>query len=182
MQQPESEKRVRTRIRLTLQDLSPSDVENFWARVIKDSDNNPSGCWFWKGRDGQPSRHRQITVCVSNKRGAVPRIAYELTKGEIKGHLDLAHTCGFERCINPDHLKPESRTFRFAVPPGPRAPRPVRHAEMPQNIRKIDLIPLRKKCSECLGSYTALAGDSTPHNCPGKSPVTSIYISKENAA
>ncbi len=87
-------------------ELSPQEIERFWANVNKTPGQGPKGdCWEWI-----PSSHRKDygrLLFRSRQPGQrtiiVTRIAYFLVTGKWP-LLFMLHRCDNPPCVNPDHL------------------------------------------------------------------------------
>lgn len=62
---------------------------------------NPTECWEWQGAKIK-SGHGQVHY--HGRTATLHRIVYTLCKGEIKGNLEVMHTCNNSSCVNPLHL------------------------------------------------------------------------------
>jgi hypothetical protein len=66
-----------------------------------------TGCWKYTGYIA-PNGYGQITV--NKKTLRVHRFAYEIFIGPLDPKLELCHTCNCKSCINPDHLRQDTRS------------------------------------------------------------------------
>ncbi len=76
-------------------------VARFWSKVDKSA--GVSACWPWTGaghRDGYGRAH----FLGRDKIAIAHRLAYKLSKGDIKEGMDVLHTCDNRKCCNPAHL------------------------------------------------------------------------------
>jgi len=82
--------------KLTLED-------SFWQRVDK-----TDSCWEWTGTKN--GFGYGIALLPGERQIRAHRYAYERLVGEIPHGLVLMHSCDNPSCVNPDHLKPATRT------------------------------------------------------------------------
>lgn len=82
--------------KLTLED-------SFWQRVEK-----TETCWEWTGTKN--GFGYGIALLPGEKRIRAHRYAYEKLVGKIPSGLVLMHSCDNPACVNPEHLKPATRT------------------------------------------------------------------------
>lgn len=79
----------------------------------------PGGCWGW--RDTCNSSPWRPYWYFGAAQVYAYRAAYELYVGPIHGGLEVDHVCGFNRCVNPDHLElvspaeNKARQVKFAL-------------------------------------------------------------------
>lgn len=71
--------------------------------VIHYEVDQATGCWIWQ-RSCMGNGYGHLTV--NNRQILAHRFLFEKTVGAIPVGLELDHTCGNKRCINPLHLEP----------------------------------------------------------------------------
>lgn len=105
-------------------------------KLAKGYDVNESGCWIWN-RDCTPNGYGK--VWVDGKYLGTHQAAYETWVGPIPEGLDVGHKCHDEAahaglcardadcphraCINPEHLKAETRQENLMASPWTEASR-----------------------------------------------------------
>lgn len=67
-----------------------------------------TNCWIWNGNLNTGNKRPYIKV--DYKKTLAYRYVYELRRGPIPDAHDLHHTCETVACVNPDHLKPMTRS------------------------------------------------------------------------
>jgi hypothetical protein len=94
----------KTRLRgLRASDLTPIIIARFHAKYEKTTD----GCWLWKGakeRSGYGLAYTGFKADGRKDRHFAHRVAYALSKGDIRAGLEVMHGCDTPGCVNPDHL------------------------------------------------------------------------------
>lgn len=68
-------------------------------------------CWIFEGPIRGPNNQYGV-VKVGGRSGKAlycHRISYEHFKGPIPSHLEILHLCNNPRCVNPEHLKADTR-------------------------------------------------------------------------
>lgn len=78
----------------------PAEMDRFWAKVDK-----TDGCWNWTG-----SGNVYGTFRFDGESGPAHRFAYERLIGPIPDGLHIDHLCNNQRCVNPAHLEPVTRS------------------------------------------------------------------------
>lgn len=74
--------------------------------VLGSPTDSVTGCWNWQGFINAGGYGRVNVQGVDYRRQLqAHRVAYELFHGEIAEHMQIDHTCGNRRCVNPDHLE-----------------------------------------------------------------------------
>lgn len=70
-----------------------------------------SGCHLWQGalNDGGYG-----TLTIGGRSQRAHRLAWSLRHGPIPPRMDICHRCDERRCINPDHLFPDSHAANMA--------------------------------------------------------------------
>ncbi len=89
---------------LTLDQLTPRNIANFWAKVDK---AGPNGCWLWTGCHnwfGLIGGYGRIGI---GGRARKAHIISLIIAGRPKPHPKAVtmHTCDVRNCVNPDHLQ-----------------------------------------------------------------------------
>lgn len=81
------------------------DHERFF-KFIK-VDDEPSGCWIYKGHTngGYGVFYFKKTVAGKNVSFLAHRIAWSIFKGSFQKGLVIDHICMNKACVNPDHLR-----------------------------------------------------------------------------
>lgn len=76
--------------------------QRFWAKVDKTPD-----CWVWAaGTNGNGYGHIRVDGCMRYAH----RVAWEFINGPVPSGMDLDHRCGNRACVNPEHLRPTTRS------------------------------------------------------------------------
>jgi HNH endonuclease len=78
--------------------LTEKDITRFYRYIEKLE--KPDGCWNWIG---YTFRGYGLMSCQGAPR-FVHRLAYIIKHGSIDDNLEISHTCGNPRCVNPGHL------------------------------------------------------------------------------
>ena len=114
-----------------------------------------TGCWKYTGYIA-PNGYGQITVDKKTLR--VHRFAYEIFIGPLDPKLEICHSCNCKFCINPDHLRQDTRSsnaidksYAFA------------HAEQKLTSEQVKEIKIALK-NPYWGINTALANKYNVHN------------------
>ena len=91
-----------------------TQTSNGWPRIPKPSQfaqrvvlTDQGECWAWSGQIDQLGYAR-----IHNKYGTTyaHRMAYELMVGAIPDGMELDHVCRNRGCVNPEHLRPCTRS------------------------------------------------------------------------
>ena len=77
--------------------LSNSDVDKFWSKVDKLSENE---CWEWVGG----KRGRCGIMKIGNKTVSAHRLSFFIHNKGIDDFLQVRHICDNPPCVNPNHL------------------------------------------------------------------------------
>ena len=83
----------------------------FWSKVRRLDDDD--GCWEWRGATDKGYGTVSMLVDGVKMQRRAHRVAWELTYGEIKGHVPgdpdreilIMHLCDNPKCVRPDHLR-----------------------------------------------------------------------------
>ena len=83
----------------------------FWMKVDKDGPipeyaPHLGPCWLWMA--SLSSGYGQVRI--AQRRHYAHRLAYEWLIGAIPFGLTLDHLCLIQRCVNPSHLEPVTRS------------------------------------------------------------------------
>ena len=81
-------------------ELTPTLLENFWAKVNKTEDANE--CWEWTGarnKDGYGAIKSNGLIMY------VHRLSVVLAGRRLPDEKIVHHTCGNRLCVNPEHLQ-----------------------------------------------------------------------------
>lgn len=78
-------------------------------REHKFIDHQSNGCWLWNGNKDRNGAGRV------GRSGVAHRWMYERKVGPVPKKSILYHECGEYSCVNPDHLKPISRSEFLAL-------------------------------------------------------------------
>ena len=116
-----------------------------------------TGCWEWQGA---MFRMGYGAMCADGEARYAHRVAYEIFCGEIVGPLVLDHLCGNQRCVNPAHLEPVTRSENGAraVRPGRdfcREGHPLRGANVIIRVDKNGGIARQCRACRCVRKRTA---------------------------
>jgi hypothetical protein len=88
--------------------------DRFLKRIVKTTCPRPEldECWLWTGS----SIPNGYGVCTPNGnvkdisgREYTHRYSYKYYKGEIPNGMDIAHECDIRSCVNPNHLRADTR-------------------------------------------------------------------------
>ena len=91
----------------------PSTEDRFWAKVEKSD-----GCWIWTGAK---SLGGYAQVGIDHKVVYGHRYAYEIARGPIPDGEQIDHMCHNRACVNPDHLRPVTRSENGLNRRGPQS-------------------------------------------------------------
>jgi hypothetical protein len=87
---------MKVRNTLTIPEMTPAQVDRFFARV-----NKTDGCWLWN----RPTEDGYGEFYFNRRTFKAHRISYTLAKGQIPRGLLIDHMCRNRLCVNPDHLR-----------------------------------------------------------------------------
>lgn len=79
----------------------------FWSYIRK-----TDSCWEWHGA---PNNKGYGQFGVGKRKYNAHRLAYELVRGAVPLGKILLHSCGNNRCCNPDHLVPGTNSDRWRL-------------------------------------------------------------------
>lgn len=79
-------------------ELTEKDIERFWSKVDKKSEDE---CWGWFGFK---SKYGRSHFRVKDKKYFIHRISWVIHNGEIPEGLCVCHACDNPTCTNPAHL------------------------------------------------------------------------------
>lgn len=96
----------------------PSITDKVKAK-IKAKTFKTDSCWLWQGGRDKDGRG---TLVINYKRYKVPRIILFLKTGNDPGDLYACHSCHNPRCVNPDHIHPDTQSgnIKDAITQGTR--------------------------------------------------------------
>lgn len=82
-------------------DLTPKQLENFWAKVAKAGEDE---CWLWTGSTNSKNYG---SFAINSSGVSAHKIAWALTYNDgvlsdSKSHI--MHSCDVRNCVNPKHL------------------------------------------------------------------------------
>lgn len=78
-------------------------IEKFHQKYIVDEE---TGCWLWTGyieKNGYGHSN------LNRKTIRAHRLSYFLFKNDTNPNLVICHKCNVRRCVNPDHLREDTR-------------------------------------------------------------------------
>ncbi len=86
-------------------------------RLLAKIEKTDVGCWLFNGHIDKKSGYGKLspdrTPDAVQTSIWVHRISYAAHKGAIPFGMELEHTCGVRRCVNPEHLRPITHRENF---------------------------------------------------------------------
>lgn len=82
------------------------------ARLWRQIDLGPGGCWLWTGSQNR-NGYGRTTRTNSRTTVMVHRYTYELLIGPIPDGLQLDHLCRVRNCCNPHHAEPVTQRINL---------------------------------------------------------------------
>lgn len=127
-------------------DLSPAEIERFWARVQR---GDPEDCWPWQGEKNNQGYGRFAKWRSGQRqRPLAHRVAYQLVAGDC-GDMCLLHSCDNPPCCNPGHLRPGTQldNIQDALAKGRNSPPPHGLGESASHVRltEADVHAMRRR-------------------------------------
>lgn len=117
----------------------------FWLKVWPRGD-----CWEWRGTRFNKMGYGAFSIGGENV--SAHRMAYEIAKGTIPGHLEIDHLCRHPWCVRPSHLEavtPKvnlSRSMAISTVREKSTACPNGHAYTPENTMLV------RCCKTCLSA------------------------------
>lgn len=82
---------------------STDPFAGFWVHVHK-----TESCWIWTGSVDGERKYGTTSGNYCEEKSA-HRVAYFIANGPVPDGLEVDHTCGVTRCVNPAHLEAVTR-------------------------------------------------------------------------
>lgn len=79
-------------------------------RFLSKVEANGMGCWDWQGTTSGRETVPYGQIRVDGKVRWAHRVSYAIFNGGLLDGLDVHHTCENTLCVNPAHLKAETRS------------------------------------------------------------------------
>jgi len=80
----------------------------YLARIKLENSQFISQCWIWQGK--RSKEEGRALVPSHNGTGYAARALWQRLHGAVPDGMDLAHICHRTECINPEHVRPVSRS------------------------------------------------------------------------
>jgi hypothetical protein len=80
------------------------DIKRFKSKFIVDEN---TGCWIWVG---SYSKTGYGEINIKGKTMKAHRFSYQTFIGELDKDLMICHNCNNPKCVNPDHLRQDTRS------------------------------------------------------------------------
>jgi DNA-binding XRE family transcriptional regulator len=90
------------------EELTEKDIERFWSKVDKKSDDE---CWIWMGYKKEGYGYFDF-----NKTSvSAHHVSYYIKYGNLDNNIYFSHICGKKDCCNPNHLLIKKKWFDIPI-------------------------------------------------------------------